>query len=265
MFQEGIGFITDTYQRFDGTGSYFLLFYVALFYVCYRHKENRALLVYSSLFLLAIILNPFCAQIIGNHFIEGFVYWRCFWLLPFIPVIAFAATSISLSVDQKKIQILIASVCVILIILSGGFMFIPSNYQKAENPYKLPMSTIDVSTMISEDSDSAKALVANEQISYVRQFDPSIKLAYGRYPSTVSYTIELTPDLDDFFTSVGLYFEINKDTPDIPLVVECARKLGVNYYVWYNDSPVTNELISLYNMRIVGQTEEYTVLADDNL
>ncbi|MEF9990375.1 MAG: hypothetical protein RR716_07690 [Christensenellaceae bacterium] len=267
MLQNGLAIITDTYHRFDGTGSYFILFYIALFYICYKEKEQRTFLVYSSLFLLAVLLNPFLAGFIGDHLIGGYVYWRCFWILPIVTVLANAATSLTMSVNLHRFRILIASACAVLMILCGGFMFTSSNYQIAQNPYKVSTDTIEICEIIQADDSSGdtKALVANELISYIRQYDASIKLAYGRYPMTVDWQVELSPELDDFFTSAGLYFEINKEAPNIPLLVESARKIGVNYYVWYNDHPITNDLISTYGMQVVGRTQNYTVLSDSGI
>lgn len=266
MWQAGTEMITDVYSRFNGTSAYLLLFYVALFYICYKEKENRVLLVYSSVFILAVILNPFFAAATSDLFTGG-IYWRCFWLLPIVTVFAYAATSITLSVNSKKLKILAAFCCAVLIMLSGGFIFTSENYSRADNMYKLPQEAIQVCNIMNEDkgANTAKAMVDNNLVSYVRQYDASIKLAYGRYPFTIYWSHDLRSlpaENTESARSIALFAEVNREDMDIELLVDSARILNVDYYAFSTQNPIINQLIE-QGMTVIGQTETYTVIKDD--
>ena len=77
MFEENIEIIKNTFQEFIGSGMYMLLFFIALLYIYMKedNKKNKAFLLYTSIIILLITLNPIFNKAVGKIFTEYFGYF----------------------------------------------------------------------------------------------------------------------------------------------------------------------------------------------
>lgn len=225
-----IDLVKETYNRFNGTGMYFALFYVALLYIYIVDKKKREFLVYPSLLFLLVSFTPVTAYIIGKYIIGDYVYWRIFWLLPMVIVIAYAGIHlISIQDNRKNISIVSISV-VTIIMLSGNFIFTKDNFQVPENYFKIPDEAIHISQMIKSDKEEntedlePRVAAPYELACTIRQYDASISLLYGRAPKQ-TYSRE----------KVQVSEQLNSLTPDIWTVATYTRQFNCNYIVLTTD------------------------------
>lgn len=88
--------IWENFSKFiGGRGGilHWLIFCAALCYCVFLGKKERRTMVYPSLLVLLVFINPFFYRYIGNRFFAG-VYWRLMWMVPVAFVAAYAVTKV---------------------------------------------------------------------------------------------------------------------------------------------------------------------------
>lgn len=174
-------------NQFWGDSGYMILLTLSLIMILWNKKNNvraKTVAIYSVLVLVLIIYNPLAAPI-GLHFFseDSWAYLRIFYLLPLMPLIAYAATDYYAdAVDAaesvgKKLKYL-AVICMIIVV--SGCTFDESLYVRAENPYKIDQQALDISEMILSDSGGKTRAVMPEDdvIVYgIRQYTADIVVA----------------------------------------------------------------------------------------
>ncbi|MFR3423245.1 MAG: hypothetical protein ACLTTO_06185 [Lachnospiraceae bacterium] len=117
--------------------------------------------------------------------IGGFVYWRMFWILPTSVIVAYVAVSVCTAGKKKTIQAVCASLLMALIIVTGKNPYVGGQaiYQKAVNMQKLPADACQISELIAAtraEGETALAVMPEDLVGYVRQYDASIRLLYRK-------------------------------------------------------------------------------------
>lgn len=184
MFEENIEIIKNTFLEFIGSGMYMLLFFIALLYIYLKeeNKKNKAFLLYTSIIVLLITLNPIFNKVVGKIFTAS-VYWRVFWLLPLGITIAYAGVKFINSEKTKYKQVVATVGLILIVVVSGKFIYTKENYFKLGNLYKLPDEDVLVTQLIGADDEEYKKVIAPESlVAHMRQVDASIDLAYRRDP-----------------------------------------------------------------------------------
>lgn len=195
MFEENIEIIKNTFLEFIGSGMYILLFFIALLYIFLKEdsKKNKAFLLYGSIIILFITLNPIFNKIVGKIFTNS-VYWRVYWLLPLGVTIAYAGVKFINTEKQKYKQVIATMGVILIVIVSGKLIYNKENYFKLGNLYKLPDEDVLVTQLIGADDEENKKVIAPESlVAHMRQIDASIDLAYRRDPQgkRKSYTYSI--------------------------------------------------------------------------
>ena len=98
-------------------------------------------------------------------------------------------------------------------------------FHKSTNYYKLPQTVLGVCDAMKKNADGEeiRAIVPDELISYVRQYDPSIHLIYGRDAGKDSRT--------DTMEAAIVYDVINNEEQDKETFREALALSGCNYLV----------------------------------
>ena len=144
-----------------------------------EEKNNRLVLVYLPIILFLIIMNPYVYSFIVPY-TKG-VYWRFFWLIPLAPVVSYVFTTIIKEKEGQFAKVFSIILGIIVIGLSGSYMFSEKNFQKVYNIYKAPDDILGAIMIISaENKDNKKVMCPTDFISWVRQYDSEIKLEYKR-------------------------------------------------------------------------------------
>ncbi|MCD8336813.1 MAG: hypothetical protein LUD18_05980 [Lachnospiraceae bacterium] len=204
---------------------YPVLFLIALLLIFFHPgaKKEQAALCGSNLLFLAIIFCPLTAYVV-IQMIDSLVYWRMFWLLSLPVALAFAFVHLIHGFSRKTLRALSAVLASAAIVCSGQFIFTGETFSVRANNFKIPTEAIYVAESISthaqeEGVENPKAVVPIALCSYIRQYDASIRLAYGR--NMVKGEV----------TQTKLYAEINSEAPRAKRLARLARKAECTYIV----------------------------------
>lgn len=187
--KEVIGVSWNTYLGFKGGGMHMGLYFAAVLFLALlsrtdNEKRNNYLLSGYSILFWGIFFFPLTAKIIVEYCIGSNVYWRMFWILPFplVTAYAFALALKQVPSGWKRGIFIFFTMAVIMV---TGTSIYPHYFSKAENIYKIPQNAVDVCQIVNEDAKEnqtaeKKVIVPNELLSYIRQYDGSIQMPYGR-------------------------------------------------------------------------------------
>lgn len=184
MSSEVFDLIKFFWKHYNGKGFYLYLFLgcmVLLLFLRERRKYNRYLFWYCIGGLILYWI-PYTAKIIMDYAIGKTVYWRMFWLLPITFVIAYFAVSCISQLKNRLFAVVLAVLMLSGLAFSGRLVYNKDVFHKSTNYYKLPQTVLGVCDAMKKNADGEeiRAIVPDELISYVRQYDPSIHLIYGR-------------------------------------------------------------------------------------
>ncbi|MFP3155319.1 hypothetical protein LQZ18_13010 [Lachnospiraceae bacterium ZAX-1] len=243
-------------------GMYLLLLLSELFYIYVRDgqkEKNKELLQYYPVFMLVVIGNPVVIYVATKYMI-GSVYWRAFWLLPVLIVIAYGMTRVVAS-EKRTGRLLVALLCaILLIVVSGSNIATRDNYDYAENKEKLPQAAIEIADIIKNHSErmadtqenQPKAIVDGDLICYIRQYNATIKLLYGRNVTRIT---------NPKSKALLVYSQLQAEYPDFAYVVKIARKYKCNYLVVKNTDYAMQNLTDL-DFQLVQAYDVYSVFYD---
>jgi hypothetical protein len=249
MLQNGWQIIQEAYEKYATVGVTQLLLIGSILILLLKEKkrENQHF-VYYVVLVLAIIFFPPVAFLFTKYIDD--VYWRVFWLVPSVIIIAFAATKMMEEIRRKsKIQWEFLAI-VLLIIVGGKCVYNGENFNKSTNSYKLPQEVIQICEMVAP-VDTTRIIVPETIVSYIRQYNPKIDMLYGR---------NLGKDLKKGKT-YELLLQLNSTDPDIQFVAEFAKEKECQYVVFGNTSNGI-ENMSYFGYEILGVTKNYTVFCE---
>ena len=148
----------------------------------------------------------------------------------------------------------LAVVCtLVLIAATGKTPYIGSDapYQKAVNMQKLPADVCQICDQITgtlKEQEKAVAVMPDELIGYVRQYDASIELAYGRRSKLKK-------------RRKRIHRQMNRENPNFQKLIRMLRRSGVNYLVYLADEDQNRQIESLAFER-VGKAGDYIIYKD---
>ncbi len=181
-----------TIKDYMGTGFVTVLFLVALVYLVVFEKDRvkRIFFVYIPLVIVLVFLCPVSYKIYGL-FSEGVTYYRLLWLIPEVPVIAYAMSMLVTGFEGKK-KVFCSAFCILLAVFSGKLMYSDMYMIKAQNISHMPQYVVDICDALHVEGREVQVLVPDEMQQFVRQYDPCICIPYGR-----EYMMGLTLESDE--------------------------------------------------------------------
>lgn len=249
------------FQRYTGTGTQFLLFLCALLFLAgIKESRNihRVFITYTS-FIIFIMVFPVTAIIIMDYCIGEEVYWRMFWLIPIPFIMAIAAVKLIMHTKVRRKQAGIAAFLILLVAFCGKYVYSADTITKASNLEKLPAEVEEVCNIISEDAlknqlSQKKAVVPADLLSYIRQYDATIEMPYGR---NALKDEGLSENCDK------IYNMVDEEAFDSFLLAGYLKAEACNYLV-LNKNNATSEL-DAYGYYQIAQTADYIVYRCDDM
>lgn len=252
----------ETYLQFKGVGMHLGLYFAAVLFLnilskSKKEKENSSLLSGHSLLFWGIFFFPVTAKVIIDYCIGDSVYWRMFWILPFPIVIAYAfALSLKqVHITWKRYGLVLCMAAAIMV--TGTLVYTPENFSGAENRYRIPQVVVDVCQIVNEDArennlEERKVVAVNDLLPYIRQYDGSIRMPYGRNgPKEGKFQNK---------NCKRIYNAINSPEVDFKKLLEYAKKEHCNYLVYFSTEEADAALGRL-GCQAVGDTGQYRVFA----
>jgi hypothetical protein len=241
------------FHLFRENGILFIICAVMLLYLVSMERKELGTWLFAvyTVILALLYCIPFTANIIMKYCIGEEVYWRMFWLVPFAMAIAFGVVKLLERVKFQPIQLLCFIIAVVFLITTGTPVYNRDNFVKAANDYKLPEASVAVCDAINANAsgqDEAKLIVVPAEIvSYIRQYDASIKMLYGRRPpSRLGKTKRYILDA------------MTGGVADWPTFADMLKKTRCTYYVCHNDLPGKENIVN-YGYELVAEVAGYAV------
>lgn len=230
-------YILNLFHLYAGKGTVMALYLFAwaLIVVLEKKKSHKIAFAFSAWYLPLVILNPLVGIILDRLSILPERIVRLYWLLPVFPVIAYGLSLLSQKAEKKwRAGSLVTAALAIGLVLVGEPMVTGDNFVRAENLYKLPDGVIEIVDMINADALSRsggegsvdgdampadrKSVMPLELSTYARQYDGSLLMLYGRYPTQNNREIEA-------------YNLMGQQQVPVDRVAELAREENCRYLV----------------------------------
>lgn len=248
MFQMGWQFVQESYQIYTSYGVIPLLLISSLLLILINDKRKENIhLAYFVIIVLVLILFPPIAFVFGKYFIGSEVYWRVFWLIPSGIIIALVFAKLIENSRYYKKSVFLLSM-ILVIILGGKNVFNSDNFTKSTNLYKLPQEVIEICDMVVEEGEEVKIVVPETIVSYIRQYNPDIKMLYGR---------NLGKDVQRG-KKFKVLTQLNSMEPNTKYIAKYAKKQGCNFIV-FKDTSMGIEKIEEFGYELYGATKNYSI------
>lgn len=184
-------------------------------------KSDRigALAAYTAT-VLFLFFFPISAMIIKKC-VGADVYWRVLWILPVIPVIAYGGTCFVQLARKKAVQVVFLVVVLAGIMFSGTSVY-EGNYIRTHNHQQVPDEVAHVCNLINAHRGAGEALLVtdNNLSPYIRVYDPSISMIYGR----LGRGAQTKEDKE-------IYKKINVEQAEYSEIAQSVKERGCNYLV----------------------------------
>lgn len=213
--------VLDTVRESFAGNRYLILWIISLVYLFFAEKEKRKILVYPSILLGVLIFNPVLYRYVW-HKLFDYAYWRAFWMVPVLPVIAAAAVSLAGKMRRKSAKAAVIAAVLAVSALTGTYIY-KDRFVRAQNRYKLPQAVVDVADALLALDSEPRAAVDASLFCYIRQYSSDIHLAYGR-------------DAWGYIDAIGnghysVYQQMVQPQPDLGYVRSCLLEWKYDYLV----------------------------------
>lgn len=241
---------TDLFREYMGTGLIIILYLLSLVYLWVKETRNyiRILFLYVPVILLLLYFNPLFAALL-YRLADGEIYYRVLWLLPVTVTIAFAAAGIYSRLPEGR-RMVFGLAAAAGIVFSGSYIYSNPYFQKAENLYHVPDSVVHICDAIAVPGREIQAAFPLELVQFVRQYDPTICMPYGREVTVSRWN--RWGELPD---------EMEKETIDLNRLAPLAKEEGCHYIILPEDKKVTGDPAD-YRWEVFGRTDGYIIYRD---
>lgn len=241
---------TNLFREYMGTGLTVILYLISLVYL-WRTEERmyvRLLFIYVPVILLLFFFNPLLAALL-YRFGEEETYYRILWLLPVTVTLAFAAISLYGRLPDKR-RTVFALAAAAGIMVSGSYIYSNPYFRKADNLYHVPDSVVHLCDAIIAPGREIQAVFPLELVQYVRQYEPTICMPYGR---------EMTVERWSRWGS--LPEEMEREIIELDRLAPLAREEGCHYIVLPEEKKLVGDP-AVYGWEVSAVTDGYVVYRD---
>lgn len=219
------------WQNISGSGMLAALYVCAVIFLFFQEKETykRILLVYLPIFWIGVLLLPVTYKVVAEV-IDEEIYYRFFWMLPMTLVIAYSCVQ-AYHLYRGKYRGLVAVALIAVLVLSGDFVYNNWRYSKAENEFHIPDSVVEICDLMHTEGREVIALFPMELMQYVRQYDSTICMPYGRNVL-----------VEDWNINHPLYDMMEEEVVDCERLGEAAVMYSCSYIVLSQEREITGDL-----------------------
>lgn len=240
-------------NQYFGNGFYLVFYVLAMFFLFKKRPDLNKILLLPMCVLGFLFIFPQTSHFILSYMFEGGeIYWRYFWLLQIDLIIAVAIVEMVEMKQKQKRQILLVTLGILIV--SGCFIFNHNNFQKAENPYKIPEEVVEICDLMKVDAGEDYLLedltVAPASLAgWIRMYDGDICLLYGRYSNYTYTKNEDTEEIDEF---------LSQGSGNVEKVFNKIEKNDCAYLIVQSDMEVQEEAEAREYI-LLGETNHYLV------
>lgn len=242
------------YKNYGGSSMMTMLVIAAVVYlwVTEEKKEIRQLFVYLITGLAVLFFFPLFAYAAMHFFLDSGVYYRLLWLIPMGTIVSYAAARAVSQIEIRRKRIVVGMLLALLLMQGGSLIYANPMVTKAENPYHLPRSVISVADVMHVEGRDVKAVVPAEMLQFIRQYDASIHLAYGR------------DALVEGWSNNPLYEAMEANPVRSYAITDYGKQQGVEYIVLRTGTPIVGtQPISHYEFSYLTTIDHYDIYIFD--
>lgn len=241
---------TDFLDTFQGAWIFPLLLIVLVF-ILWKEKDDMRKLLLGVLPLLFLFIYwcPLTGMLFMKLLGEN-VYWRILWLILIAVLIPYGCC---LLIGHPKGCLRQGAFLIgmAVIVVCGTPLFKSEEFQASTNDYKIPQNVVAVCDLL---PGNVHALVSNRLMPYIRLYDPSITLEFGR--NALAYNGIENPTGNQI-----LYAEAQKEEIDVPALAPLAKEEGCTFLVFSNSRTYSDDW-EAYGYKEYGHTDEFTIFVD---
>lgn len=248
---------TDFSATFEGAWIFPILIAAVIWILWKEEDRTRKLLCgILPLVLLAVYWCPLTGQLFIRILGEN-VYWRVLWLILLAVTIPYAGCLLLQRLKGIRRQgcfLLLAAI----IVLGGEKVLSEEWFKPSPNAYKIPQNVIEVCELL---PSNIHAMVSNRLMPYIRMYDPTITLEFGRNAlayNAIAWESAWEPDFHDQI----LYLEAQKPEIDLDILMPLAEEVGIEFFVFSNNRTYIGEWGD-YEFSEYGRTNEFVIFADE--
>lgn len=170
----------DLFVTYMGSGIIVAWFAVSLLYLFLKEKDSskRILFLYFPVMVLLLYFNPLFVKVVYGIIGEE-IYYRFLWIVPMTITIAYTVVSICGQL-RGRLRGGFAVTCALMIAISGKLIYTNVHFSVADNIYHIPETVVKICDAIAVEGREITAAFPREMVQYVRQYDSTICMPYGR-------------------------------------------------------------------------------------
>ncbi len=241
-----------TLKAYFGTIPFLLLYVSAFVYLCVteKKKETRIVLVYYPALMLALFLLPPVRILILTVMDDSSIYYRLLWLLPVSLTIGYAGVKIISGLKSKAAGIIATLLCLGILAGTGDYIYDNPFFSAAENRFHVPAAVQQICDAVGIPGREVRAAFPPHQVMFVRQYDPTILMPYGRNVQVEGWDRE---DDQAFF-----YAAMTEPTIDCKTVAEYAVITGTQYVIIHMYQPLSGSFEE-FGYQAVANVDDYVI------
>ena len=246
-------------KLYGGNGVLLLMFLAAAIYIVASEKDIKKKIVLGilPLVILAGFLFPVTKIVYVALFDDGSdTYYRILWLIPMYVVIGYGACKAVMNFKNDAVRRGMLALILLIIAVTGSFVYANQYMSKAENLYHIPQNVIDICDVIApEDGEPrVRAAFPSELVHFVRQYDTDILMPYGR---------EMVVTQWDYYNAVYEVME-KPETIDATALLEATRQTKCRYIV-LSDSRQIDQSLEELGLNAIANIDGYTIYEDEEV
>ncbi|MCD8327433.1 MAG: hypothetical protein LUC90_12400 [Lachnospiraceae bacterium] len=218
------------WQAISGSGALCALYLCAVIFLLFTEKKKslRILLVYFPLLWFVILLCPLTYQA-AALLLDEEIYYRFFWVLPMTATLAYSGVKLY-EMYKGRFRPLFGAAILAVFMLCGDYVYDNWQFSAAENEYHIPQAVVDICDAMHRPGKEVVAVFPSELMQYVRQYDCTICMPYGR---DILY-LNMSSDLYTLMEET--------ENPDAVRICKLAAEEGCAYIVISENKKVRGSL-----------------------
>ena len=213
----------DIIKDYYNNSYYVVLLLFSCVFLYFRKKSFRSSLFYPNCCIVFLLMIPY----LYDHVYKTAQYWRFFWMIPMVIIIAYAFTELLSLLKIRLLQAVGFVALLVLVYVLGNNIFINGTYEEYQNPFKISQQTLNVCEYIQSINSYPLCLFPEEMFCQTRQYSAHIRQLYGR--NAFGYGLPLDEDLEKVFN------EMESPSPNYDTIFKIASERNCDFIVLEND------------------------------
>lgn len=229
--------------KYVGGGAFFGMALISCVFLYVTSQKDRKRIVYPILTSIVLAMNPISISLLFSKM----SYWRFLWMIPDGVLIGIFFVKM-IKVCRVKKELAAAFISFVLIIMiSGTYMYGGGKFQTAKTPDKLSRGVKAVCDVMLELDEHPRAIMRDKYLCEVRQYSGEIELYYGR---NIHWYITYHDWEHEY------YFKMMESRyPNYDKLLALCEKEDLNFIVTYADRAIPENVLEKYGFREVTEKD----------